>query len=290
MSWSLSSAVLMCALCTAAPVTPAEEPSFEYDRGRPLDIRPTGVALRDISFAGASGQRIEATLIGPSAAGRHPAVLFAHWFEGPAQNSNRTQFVPDALRLARSGVVSLLVDTPWSRPDWFSARDPSRDLETSIAEVKELRRALDVLVSFDEVDPGRVAYVGHDFGAMYGSIVAAVDRRVKAFVFMAGTRTFADWFLLGRKLEPQAERAVREELEPLDPVRYVGRIAPSPVLFQFATKDPYVPREDADSLVAAAREPKSVRFYECGHSMDMDALEDRVPWLLGALGVATEPR
>jgi dienelactone hydrolase len=154
-----------------------------------------------------------------------------------------------------------------------------------VAQVENLRRALDVLASFDDVDASRIALVGHDFGAMYGSLVAGVDRRVKALVFIAGTRSFADWFLLGRKLDPAAERAVRDELAPLDPLGYVGKIAPAPVLFQFATKDPYVSKEAADALVAAAGEPRSVKFYDTGHAMSIEALEDRVPWLLRALHV-----
>ncbi len=290
MPLGIPGAALAGAVLVASASAASEPPSFEYDRSRPLDVRPTGVTLRDVSFADASGHRIEATVVGPSAAGRHPAVLFAHWYEGPAQNSNRTEFLPDAMRLARSGVVSLLVDTPWSRPDWFMTRDPALDFASSVEQVKDLRRALDVLAGLDEVDASRIAYVGHDFGAMYGAIVAGVDHRVKGLVFMAGTRSFADWFLLGRKLGAEAERSVRDGLAPLDPIAYVPRVAPAPVLFQFATKDPYVDKETADSLVAAAGEPKSVKFYDCGHSMNMEALEDRVPWLLRVLGMPPEGR
>jgi dienelactone hydrolase len=286
----LALAAVLAGAWTSPSLGAAEAPSFDYARDLPLDVRPADVSLRELSFASPAGRRVEALVIGPKSPGRHPAVLFVHWYEGPAQNSNRTQFVPDALRLARSGVVSLLVDTPWSRPDWFASRDPTRDFASSVDEVKELRRALDVLVSLDEVDPARIAYVGHDFGAMYGSIVAAVDRRVKAFVFMAGTRSFADWFLLGRKLPPDAAAAVRKELAPLDPESFVGRIAPAPILFQFASDDPDVPKASADALVAAAAEPKSAKVYDCGHSMNVDALEDRLPWLLHALGVAPEGR
>jgi hypothetical protein len=52
--------------------------------------------------------------------------------------------------------------------------------------VKNLRRAIDVLVSLDEVDPDRIVYVGHDFGAMYGAVVVSVDRRPKGLIFIAG--------------------------------------------------------------------------------------------------------
>jgi hypothetical protein len=89
---------------------------FDYDRARPLEVEAADVALRNLSYADASGQRVEATLVTPARPGRYPGALFVHWYEEPAQNANRTQFLPDALALARQGVASLLVDTPWSDP------------------------------------------------------------------------------------------------------------------------------------------------------------------------------
>src|SRR5262249_5871313 len=201
----------------------------------------------------------------PNGAGRHPAVLFVHWYGEPFQTSNRTQFLPDALELARNGVVSVLVDAMWSAPRWFATRKPAEDFAASVAQVKELRRALDLLSSLPGVDGGPVAYVGHDFGAMYGALLAAADPRPKALVFIAGTTTFSNWFLLGRKLDVAARRQVEEELAPLDPVRHIGKVGAASVLFQFARKDEYVTKEEAEDLVTAAREPKTAQFYDCGH-------------------------
>jgi predicted esterase len=210
-------------------------------------------------------------------------VLFVHWYEEPAQNADRTQFLPDALALGRRGVASLLVDTPWSEPKWFGTRDPAQDHAMSVRQVKALRRQLDVLASLAEVDPKRIAFVGHDFGAMFGAVVASVDRRPKALVFIAGTTDFSEWYLLGRKLDAEARRRVEQELAPLAPLRHVPRVTPAALLFQFARTDPYVPREAADALVSAARDPKEARFYECGHEMNRDAMRDRVAWLVRTL-------
>jgi len=51
-----------------------------------------------------------------------------------------------------------------------------------------------------------------------------------------------------------------------EPVRWVGRIAPRPILFIHGGRDPYIPPADFDALVAAANEPKQVwRVPEAGH-------------------------
>ena len=178
-------------------------PSFDYPADRPIDVRQVsssdrnGVTVREITYARAGEGRNAATLVTPpkTASGQHPAVLFVHWYEPPNPTSNRTEFLEDAVELGGLGTVSLLIDTPWSNPKWFPTRDSEKDYEMSVAQVKEIRRAVDVLIAQPGIDKSKVACVGHDFGAMYGSVATAVDPRLTHFVFMAGTRSFSDWFL-----------------------------------------------------------------------------------------------
>ncbi|MCA1650329.1 MAG: hypothetical protein LC753_08625, partial [Acidobacteria bacterium] len=208
-------AALSLATVTFSATTVAQPPlSFEYDRAVPLDIKETsvrkqdGVSLHEISYASASGTRNGATLVTPaSPAERAPGILFVHWYGPPAPTSNRTQFVPDAVALGARGAVSLLIDTPWSSPEYMRKRTRDRDFAQSVAQVKELRRALDVLLAQPGVDAARVAFVGHDFGAMYGTLAAANDPRISAFAFMAGTTAFSDWFLFG---QPRLQGAARQ--------------------------------------------------------------------------------
>jgi pimeloyl-ACP methyl ester carboxylesterase len=73
--------------------------------------------------------------------------------------------------------------------------DGKADRRQVIDQTIEVRRAIDLLLLQPEVDPKRVGYVGHDYGAMYGSIVAGHDKRVKAYVLIAGMGNFGDWSL-----------------------------------------------------------------------------------------------
>ncbi|HEY7476468.1 MAG TPA: alpha/beta fold hydrolase [Vicinamibacterales bacterium] len=271
--------------------------TFEDARRPPLDVKETGrreqgnAVLRDLSYAMLDGSaRNNATLIEPRTAGTgaRPAVLFVHWYGPPRPTSNRTQFIPDAVDLAGSGVVSLLIDTPWSDPEYFKKRKREEDYARSVQQVKDLRRALDVLLSQPNIDPARVAYVGHDFGAMYGMLAAANDKRVRAFVFMAGAPSFSDWFLYGPPMAPDARQKFIDELAPLDPVRYVAKLQ-VPVLLQFATKDEHVAKARADLLVAAARDPKGVGWYTAGHELDADATRDRLQWLRKQFKLQSKP-
>jgi dienelactone hydrolase len=268
---------------------------FDYDASRPLDVQESGVSVRDgvevrdIAYASVSGARTAAYIVSPEGAGKsRPGVLFVHWYAPGEKDSNRAQFLEQASDLARRGVVSLLVDTMWSDPAWYRSRNHAEDYDHSVEQVRALRRALDVLLARPDVDAKRIAYVGHDFGAMYGAVLAGVDPRVNAAIALqAGTTSFADWFLLSAKLTGEARDRFIEKLQPLDPVHYIGK-AKAPVLFQFAKEDVYVPKANADAFVAAAAEPKEVRWYDGGHGLTAQAVRDRQDWLAARLGLADQ--
>ena len=272
--------------------SPAPAALFDYGAGRPLDVKETsrrednGVLLRDITYATLGGGTNAATLITPKAPAPQPApaILFVHWYGPPAPTSNRTQFIPDGIALARQGVTALLIDTPWSVPTYFRTRTREEDYTRSVQQVKDLRRALDVLLAQPGIDRARVAYVGHDFGAMYGTIAAAVDPRVTHFVFMAGTASFSDWFLYGPKMEGEARDRFIAQLAPLDPVTWVSKLR-GPVLMQFADTDEHVSTARRELLTAAAPRGADVRVYKAGHELSEESTRERLVWLRKVLKI-----
>ena len=279
-------------LILALSQSPAPASLFDYEASRPLDVKETsrrednGVLLRDITYAMPGGGTNAATLIAPKTPAPQPApaILFVHWYGPPAPTSNRTQFIPDGIALARQGVTSLLIDTPWSVPTYFRTRTREQDYTRSVQQVKDLRRALDVLLAQPGIDRTRVAYVGHDFGAMYGTIAAAVDQRVTHFVFMAGTASFSDWFLYGTKMEGEARDRFIAQLAPLDPVKWVSKLR-GPVLMQFADNDEHVSTARRELLTAAAPRGADVRVYKAGHELSEESTRERLAWLRKALKI-----
>jgi pimeloyl-ACP methyl ester carboxylesterase len=246
-----------------------------------VQVVPGHAIVRQLSYAQLDGSRNAATLVEsntPLTAPR-PAILFLHWYEPPRPTSNRTEFLAEAVDLAGSGVVSLLVDTPWAAENWFPTRDSAKDYEFTVQMAKDVRRALDVLLAQPNVDKTRVAVVGHDFGAMWGALATADDARVTHLVYMAGTRSFTDWYLFTPKKEGAEKEAFVAKLAPLDPIAYLGRISPRPVLLQFGTKDPFVKNDAAAAMASAVTGPKTVKTYEFEHELTYQARVDRLAWL-----------
>lgn len=270
---------------------------FPYDQTAPLDVkdaRPPDkrgeVTVRDITFGNSLGGEVAAYLVTPPAVLKPPyaAILWAHWLEGGDPSSNRTEFLEETVELAREGVVSLLPDCFWATdPKRWAARtgfwwksEARHDTALSIKQVVELRRALDLLICQPGVDVARIGYVAHDFGAMYGTIIAAIDRRPKFYVLMAGTTTFSEWFLFGSKLTKEQEKQYIKDMSRLDPTRYAAHACPARLYFQFAHADYFVPERTAQMLYVAASQPKEVAWYDAGHDVKHDeAQPDRLKWI-----------
>jgi dienelactone hydrolase len=258
---------------------------FDYNAAAPFDVKVTksesrdGVEVRDITFVNTSGKRTAAYLVVPPTRGSHPAALMVHWYSPEDANSNRTQYLGQAVELAQLGVVSLLPETMWSEPKWFPTRNRAEDYDASVRSVKELRRALDLLMSQPGVDKKRVALIGHDFGAMYGAILISVDKRPTLYALQAFTDTMSHWYLYGPKMADPARTEFIAKLKPLDALEHLGKATPVPVLLQFGTTDHHVPKQRADAIIAATSEPKKVIWYETEHGLNAQAVKDRMDWI-----------
>lgn len=265
---------------------------FAYDRSAPLDLKEEsvkeqdGVTIRDISYASrAQGQgRTQAFLITPRGEGRFAGVLFFHWLG--EEKSDRTEFLEEATALAKKGTVSLLIQGffPWKVAPIDGPTDRQRIIEQTI----EVRRALDLLLSQPGVDPRRIGYVGHDYGAMFGSIVSGFDKRVQAYVLMAALGNFSDWSLkYWPKTATKGEAAYRQATNDLDPIHYVSQAAPAAFLFQFANTDKYISKPAATALFENASNPKQVKWYDAKHDLAVPAAQsDRRTWLTKQLSLS----
>jgi dienelactone hydrolase len=265
---------------------------FAYDRSAVFDLREVstreqnGVIIQDINYAAQTRQRerIKAYLIKPNGNAPSAGVLFFHWLGTP--NGDRTQFLDEAVALAKLGVVSLLIQGyfPWV----VEPADGQTDGQRVVDETKEVRRGLDLLLSQRNVDGERIGYVGHDYGAMYGSLAAAVDKRVKTYILIAGIGSFSDWSLeYWLKAKPADFKAsYREALRDLEPIALIDRAAPAALLFQFSKTDKYIPIEAATAFYDAAKQPKQIKWYDTTHEMKIEtARKDRSEWLTQKLGL-----
>jgi dienelactone hydrolase len=263
-----------------------------YDMDLPFVFRIIGKRREDgiesqlLVTSSPFGYRRMAELFQPEGETPCAAILYVHWYEPEAPNSNRSQFVVEATEMANRGAACLLIETMWSDPDFFLKRTQEDDPQNSIQQVVDIRRAMDFLLAQPNVDPKHFAYVGHDFGGMYGVLAGNLDERPTHYVIMAATPRFPDWYLYAPKLDGEAREAFIRQMAEINPITHVGNLSPAPILFQFATDDFHVPRERAEEFFAAAREPKEIRWYQAGHGLNVVATWERMSWLTKALSLS----
>jgi cephalosporin-C deacetylase-like acetyl esterase len=264
---------------------------FKYDRVS-LNVKQISVKLRDgvtiqnITYTGSKGDTVPAYLVVPTGRGKFAGVIWGHWLMPGASNSNREEFLEEAVALAPAGVVSLLIDAPKSRPNFKPTPNPVLVAQ----QVVDLRRGLDLLLSRPDIDPSRIAYVGHSWDAGTGAILDATDKRFAAFVFMSGPYSTTKRVLSSpetaalRKSNDTAEvKKVEERLKEnawADPGSYASKLGPAEALFQYALHDEkWVPLANAKDYAAKATGPKTVEFYDADHALNAKARIDREAFL-----------
>jgi len=248
-------------------------------------VRQEPVVVTDVSVPVPGQKSVNAWLVRPSghAAPRTLAgVIYLHWLEPPASTQNRSEFLDEAVRVAEHGAVAILPDLtfPWTGQVFGDERD--------VASVRAQEAAVDAtyraLLAQPGVNPNRTAVVGHDYGAMYGSILAAHEPTIKAEVFMAGDATWADWFsifFLSLESVPPAYNAL---FAGLDPVDNVSRMR-AHLYFQWSGQDPFVSSDVRTAFEAADPKAKVSLYPDAGHFLDQNAKDERIPWVLDELGL-----
>ena len=171
------SAALVLASCGGAQHAATRDP-FAYNTSAPLAVEDGGVyasspwaIIRSISFAGSGGSRVDAFVVVPRTAGRHPAALFLHGSGG-----SRRDLILEAALLAKRGAVTMTISQP---------ADPA----TYRPLIVNARRALDVLDARSDVDPKRIGVVGFSLGAQTAAILVGDDARPKAAGIIGGRGT-----------------------------------------------------------------------------------------------------
>ena len=191
----------------------------------------------------------------PRAVNPRGCVIWQYGFRSTKENS-RPAWQP----LAALGLATFSIDFRFhgargtGEPGYREVlARPARFRSMIRGTVADLRSAIDHL----EKQPfcaKNIAYVGVSLGGAVGTIVAARDRRVKAAALVVTPGTWS-----GVPTVPTGASA-------FDPDRYVGKIAPRPVLILSGLEDRSVPIANARRLQAAARRPKTVVDFEGGHN------------------------
>ena len=276
---------------------------WKYDHNAPLNVKTDkveergGAKLYQISYSaplddrqsllGPNGGQVTASLVVPSGEGPFPALIYGHWCMPGSEKKNRTEFLDEALLLARVGVISLLPDHVSIHPGFVEDKDPlsQQQIAIEVQQLVNLRRGADLLLERKDVDRNRLAYVGHSCDAAAGGYLSGIDKRFKAFVLMAGDlsnevdRNSKGFQEFRQKVGAEKFDAFLAEYSWMDPGKYVSHAAPAAVFLQYATEEPFLTPEMAKQYFERVSEPKKLKIYESPHALNAEATRDRIAFL-----------
>ncbi|HEU5131174.1 MAG TPA: hypothetical protein VFT26_03685 [Pyrinomonadaceae bacterium] len=292
-----------CSSCLAFAQDPEMVRHFDYDKNAPLYLKIIKVYKRgdvkvfDITYASPKGGVVPAYLVVPSGDGPFAGVIWGHWYWRNSEMRNRNQFLDEAVALAPSGVVSLLTDGPVARPGYVPNNTPLNEQQATdmVQQVIDMRRGVDVLLLRKDVDPKRLAFVGHSYNASIGAILSGVDRRFKAFVLMAGTmsdevdKKTGAWEGFRQQVGPEKFDAFVAKHSYLDQGKYVSHAAPAFVFLQYAIHEDNMKPERAREYEKVVSQPKRFKLYDATHALNADARRDRIAFLVEQLKVKPVP-
>ena len=245
----------------------------------------TQVSVQDIRVPVPGQQPVPAYLVRSAGAlkpGSQAGILFLHWLG--QIHSDRTEFLAEAIQLAPRGAVSLLPQGvfPWR----VAPSGKPADVTAIKQQLAVFQACLNWLISNSDVSASRIAVVGHDYGAMYGALLANSDPRVHAAVLATPDATWGHWFVK-YWLGFTGSRAARYKalFTSLQPVRHVARLG-SHELFQWAGRDIFVHASVRKRFAAAAPQSPVDFFPRSDHQLTTAAQIARDKFLATELGLS----
>ncbi|MDA2928246.1 SUMF1/EgtB/PvdO family nonheme iron enzyme, partial [Acidobacteria bacterium AH-259-G07] len=232
--------------------------------------------LEKITFDGAYGnERVIAYLLLPkSAAPPYQTVIYFPGSGAIGRQSNEAVFERFGF-LVKTGraLMCPVYKGTYERRDGLTLTWPDtthRYAEDLMKWVKDFRRSIDYLVTRQDIDVDRLAYLGSSWGGRMGAVIPAVEDRLRVSVLHLGGL------------------ASGVALPEVDQINYVSRVT-IPVLMLNGRYDSIEPLETAQKsmfrLLGTSEADKRHVVYETGHSLPRnESIKETLDWLDRYLG------
>ncbi len=253
---------------------------------RPADFN---LSHEDVWFETSDGVRLHGWWL--PAAGGAPRGTVVH-FHGNAENVTGHLVLVEWL--PRAGYNVLMFD--------YRGYGRSQGRVTRAGTIRDGHAALDYALSRPDVDPGRLFAYGQSLGGAVAVVVVAERPEIRALVAEAAFSGYRR--IAARKLRSMlwpgwlaSGTAAALLSDGHDPIDYVHRIAPRPLLVIAGERDATCEPELAHELYAAASEPKQYWLAPGAAHLEIlevhpEALRERILrcFELGASGGVEQPR
>lgn len=213
-------------------------------------------------------------------------LLFVHGFGGRKEDVTLFRQVAEPL-----GVSMLAIDARGhgDRQSAIADTPPQELLGLLSGSIVDNRIAIDMASQNGWVEQGKLILAGTSMGGILGGVIAGVDQRISgAALYVAGGDLVE---ILKRSKHPTVSQVVsgiprfmfslfKGQVANIDPINYIDRISPRPLLLQLGKNDEYVPFDCGIKLFDKAKEPKDLVVHDSGHDLPREkALSETINWI-----------
>jgi len=253
---------------------------YEYDKNYPLDVLVDTLSsnLFHISYNSVNINRVTALLSLPESGVKpYPLAIIQH---GIGDKKDTDYMMLNDSILSSKGFAVFRIDFAMHGErikKKYKFKGIDYTLRDAIKQtVFDLRCGLDYLDKRSDIDTSKTGFIGISLGGIAGTVFCGVDERVEVPVIciaggglraMSGVDGFGD--------------EITSMMAPIEPLNFVGKISPRPLLFINAEDDEVIPKPMAMLLHAKADEPKKVIWYKSKHHVNpYDSFNDSAEWLI----------
>jgi len=270
----------------------SHEQRYEIQSKKPLEAlivkqeQKEGFTLKWLRINGQLEEPISALLLHRLKGPTGKLLLFLHGLNGMKEDLILLKEIAEAFEFS---LFAIDARRHGERRRSLTAISPSDIIEGLSGTIADNRLAIDVALRNGWAENGKIILVGSSMGGILGGVVAGVDKRIAGAVLYVPGGNLAE--IMAKSKESTVMQATKgipslllriltSQLGSIDPINYIDKISPRPVLIQIGKHDDVVPFETAMKLFNAAKEPKDLVVHDSGHSLPMDrAMYETIRWM-----------
>lgn len=240
----------------------------------PLDARvsgrkrlPGGISARTILFDAEPGMAVSALLFEPPAEPPLPTVILFAGHTGHGKASR--EYAPLIAEILRRGMAVLAVDEIGGGERAFTGQQMPELFRMGVTpggvQIRDGKRAVDLLSALPGVDPRRIGAVGHSGGGFQAFYLAALDERIASAVAIKYVSSYLG--MIRSDTEHTIDNYLLYPLRDFEQRHVLAAIAPRPFMV-ISSYDDIFPVHDAGLAVRDA-----ARAYRLHGIEDLPAFE-----------------
>ena len=245
-----------------------------------------GLLLEWFKIDGQLGEQIPTLLVHKLTGLSGKLVIFLHGLGGCKEDA---LYLREVAELFGFSILAVDARRHGERKSDIAGISPTEILSGLSGTIVDNRLPIDIALQNKWAEQGKIILPGGSMGGILGGVTAGVDKRISGAVLYVPGGDLPEILAKSKySLVVQVRQGIpgfvfkvfRSQLAAVDPINYVDKISPRPLLIQLGMHDDIVPFECGMKLFDKANEPKQLVVHDSGHDLPREkAAYETIQWM-----------